>query len=67
MINMDFVKEIADRYGIGIEVIEEGKSGFIIDETGKVYDNFSKKLINVLKKTIIKFQNYVEIVVKRSL
>ena len=50
MINMDFVKEIADRYGIGIEVIEEGKGGFIIDETGKVYDNFSKELIDVLKK-----------------
>jgi len=31
------LKEIADRYGIGIEKVAEGEGGFIIDDSGKVY------------------------------
>jgi len=38
-LSYDEIKEIADRYGIGISQVEKGKGGFITDETGIVRDS----------------------------
>jgi len=40
------LKEIADRYGIGIEECPKGESGFIIDDSGKVYKELPLNMFN---------------------
>lgn len=40
MLNDEKIKEIAERYGIGIEPAENGKGGYIDDETGTIKDTF---------------------------
>jgi len=40
MINFDIVKEVAEMYGIEIRDVEDGKGGFIIDETKQISSQF---------------------------
>jgi len=44
-LTFDKVKEIADRYGIGVKEVPEGEGGFIYDETGTVHEHLPMQLI----------------------
>jgi hypothetical protein len=46
MLDDEKIKEIAERYGMGIEPAENGKGGYIDDETGAVKDTFLNKEMN---------------------
>lgn len=47
------IKEIADRYGIGVKEVSEGEGGFIIDDTGIVY----KQLPTEILDRILRFED----------
>lgn len=46
MLDDEKIKEIANRYGIGIEPAENGEGGYIDDETGIVKDTFLDGIFN---------------------
>lgn len=48
------LKEIADRYGIGIKKVPEGEGGFIYDESGEVHKNLPPEIL----ENILKFEHF---------
>lgn len=57
MINKEFLKDFAVKYGIGYSEVETGQGGSIIDDTGIIRHDVSLKTVNEMKEQEKKYIN----------